>query len=83
MRAAIRALLNNPEPKRLRIAGFQPNDNTSSQSDCDDAVDIGRDVVYAGAAHASYLGRSLALGRVFANLIDNAIKYGDRAGHSQ
>jgi signal transduction histidine kinase len=49
------------------------------QSACDDAADVGHDVVYAGAARASYSGRPVALGRVFANLIDNAVKYGGLA----
>jgi len=49
------------------------------QSACDDAADVGCDVVYAGPARASYSGRPLALKRTFTNLIDNAVKYGGRA----
>ncbi|GMQ77209.1 MAG: ATP-binding protein [Gammaproteobacteria bacterium] len=49
------------------------------QSACDDAVDVGREVVYTGTARAAYSGRPLALKRVLANLIDNAVRYGGRA----
>ncbi len=49
------------------------------QSACDEAVDVGRDAVYTGTARASYSGRPLALKRVLANLIDNAVTYGGRA----
>ena len=49
------------------------------QSACDDAADAGHDVVYSGVARATCNGRPVALGRVFANLIDNAVKYGGRA----
>jgi signal transduction histidine kinase len=49
------------------------------QSVCDNAADVGHDVIYTGPERASYSGRPLALGRVFANLIDNAVKYGERA----
>ena len=49
------------------------------QSVADDAADLGRDVVYDGPARAAFSGRPLALRRAFANLVDNAVKYGDRA----
>ncbi len=49
------------------------------QSACDDFVDVGHEVVYTGAARAAYSGRPLALKRVLANLIDNAVRYGGRA----
>jgi signal transduction histidine kinase len=44
-----------------------------------DQTDAGRPVVLAGAAQAVAPGRRLALKRAFANLIDNALKYGGRA----
>jgi signal transduction histidine kinase len=50
------------------------------QSQCDDAADAGWDVVYAGPDDGVLvMGRASALGRVFANLIDNAVKYGQHA----
>jgi signal transduction histidine kinase len=50
------------------------------QSQCDDAADAGLDVVYEGEeGGVLVLGRPGALGRVFANLIDNAVKYGGHA----
>jgi signal transduction histidine kinase len=49
------------------------------QSVCDDATDMGSDVVCDGAARASYNGRPMALKRAFTNLVDNAVKYGGSA----
>jgi len=49
------------------------------QSVCDDASDVGYDVVCTGAQSAFFSGRPLALRRAFANLVDNAVKYGQRA----
>jgi signal transduction histidine kinase len=50
------------------------------QSHCDDAADAGWDVVYAGPDDGVLvMVRASALGRVFANLIDNAVKYGQYA----
>ncbi len=43
---------------------------------CDDAADAGHAATYEGAAHFACGGRPTALKRAFANLIDNAIKYG-------
>lgn len=45
----------------------------------DDHADAGRPVVLTGSASAIVHGRRLALKRAFANLIDNALKYGGRA----
>ena len=45
----------------------------------DDAVDRGALVELAGTAHAIATGRRLALKRAFANLVENAIKYGGMA----
>jgi signal transduction histidine kinase len=45
----------------------------------DDAVDRGASVELSGAAHAIITGRRLALKRAFSNLIENALKYGERA----
>ncbi len=49
------------------------------QSVCDDASDVGGDVILTGSQNADFSGRPLALRRAFANLIDNAVKYGRRA----
>ncbi|CBS85433.1 ATP-binding protein [Azospirillum lipoferum] len=46
------------------------------QSLCDDRVDAGHRAVYDGPAHVVAEGRPVALRRAFANLMDNAIKYG-------
>jgi signal transduction histidine kinase len=45
----------------------------------DDAVDRGQQVTLEGASHAALPGRRLALKRAFANLIENAVKYGEAA----
>ena len=49
------------------------------QSIADDHAEAGRDVTYAGDERAIITGQSLGLKRVFTNLIDNALKYGERA----
>jgi len=49
------------------------------QSVCDNASDVGHDVVCTGVQSAFFSGRPLALQRVFTNLVDNAVKYGQRA----
>jgi signal transduction histidine kinase len=49
------------------------------QTLCDDAADAGRAVAYSGPDHLAFQGRPLALKRAFANLIDNAVKYGGKA----
>lgn len=46
---------------------------------CDQAVDSGHDVTRSGPDHAVLVCRPLALKRALSNLIENAIKYGDRA----
>jgi len=43
---------------------------------CDDATDAGRNAQYAGPAQARLTCRPVAIKRAFANLIDNAVKYG-------
>ncbi len=60
------------ELKRLDLAGLV-------QSVVDDSAEMGHEVSYEGPTRVSYLGRPLALRRVFDNLLDNAIKYGKRA----
>lgn len=49
------------------------------QAVCDDAADAGGDAVYNGPTHLAFTGRVTALKRAFANLVDNALKYGHRA----
>jgi signal transduction histidine kinase len=44
-----------------------------------DAREVGGDVDIEGAAHAPYSGHAQSLKRCVANLIDNAVKYGQRA----
>ena len=56
---------------------LQPVDLASMlQSLVDDHVDAGDDAAYSGADRATLACRPTALKRAFANLIDNAIKYG-------
>ncbi len=45
----------------------------------DDMADVGQDVVLVRAAPATVLGDATLLRRMFANLINNAIAYGDKA----
>jgi len=49
------------------------------QSVADDHCEAGRDVTYVGEERAIITGQSLGLKRVFTNLVDNALKYGQRA----
>ena len=49
------------------------------QSLAADAADAGLDVDYDGAGRLTFTGRPVALKRAFANLVDNAVKYGGRA----
>ena len=49
------------------------------QALCDDAADIGQDAVYDWTGRLLYHGRPQALKRLFANLVENAIRYGLRA----
>jgi len=46
---------------------------------CADAVDAGQQVELKGAAGMSLLGRPLDIQRCLVNLIDNAVKYGQKA----
>lgn len=46
---------------------------------CDDATDAGRSARYTGPGQARLMCRPVAIKRAFANLIDNALKYGDAA----
>ncbi len=48
------------------------------RSIADDYADIGRDVAYTGPQHVAFPGRPICLHRAFENLVDNAVKYGDR-----
>ncbi|MFO1349315.1 MAG: ATP-binding protein [Gammaproteobacteria bacterium] len=49
------------------------------QSLCEDLADAGHDAHYHGPAQLRFDGRPVALRRVFANLIDNALRYGGAA----
>ncbi len=49
------------------------------QTVCDEADDAGRAVRYRGPEHLAFVARPVALRRSLANLIDNAIKYGQEA----
>jgi signal transduction histidine kinase len=42
----------------------------------DDYNDQGSEITYNGAEHVAFRGRPFALKRAFANLVDNAVKYG-------
>lgn len=45
----------------------------------EDQTDLGRNVAYHGPEHATFFGRPMALKRAFANLVENAVKYGTSA----
>jgi signal transduction histidine kinase len=46
---------------------------------CDEAMDIGNDAEFDWTGRLVYRGRPLAIKRLFANLIENAVRYGSRA----
>ncbi|NLH80998.1 MAG: two-component sensor histidine kinase [Phyllobacteriaceae bacterium] len=46
---------------------------------CDGAADLGRDVAYEGPGHLARRVRPQALTRALTNLVDNALKYAERA----
>jgi len=49
------------------------------ESLCDDLAAMGRDVAFSGVERLPYACRPTALRRAFGNLVENAIRYGDRA----
>ena len=49
------------------------------QSLCDDLADAGQEVAFAGAGRTPLDCRPVALKRALANLIENAVAYGNRA----
>lgn len=49
------------------------------QSLCDDLADAGHEASFSGPIRLPYWSQPVALRRVFANLIDNALKYGGKA----
>lgn len=49
------------------------------QSLCDDASDAGDTARYQGPPHFIFVGRAVALQRMFSNVIENAIRYGKEA----
>ncbi|MEM9683026.1 MAG: ATP-binding protein [Pseudomonadota bacterium] len=49
------------------------------QSLCDDLTDAGHKATYDGPVRLPYWSQPVALRRVFSNLIDNALKYGEEA----
>lgn len=54
--------------------------NALLESLCNDMADVGYSVNYKGTDHrVTFLGRISALKRAFGNLIENAIKYGNKA----
>ncbi len=46
---------------------------------CDEAADIGKDAEFDWNSRLLYRGRALAIKRLFSNLVENALRYGERA----
>jgi signal transduction histidine kinase len=53
--------------------------NALVESLCEDLAAMGRDVTFAGVERLPYPCRPTALRRAVANLVENAVRYGDRA----
>lgn len=53
--------------------------NALVESLCDDLAAMGKDVAFAGEARLPYPCRPTALRRAVGNLVENAVRYGDRA----
>jgi len=53
--------------------------NALVESLCDDLAAMGKDVTFAGIDRLPYPCRPTALRRAVANLVENAVRYGDRA----
>lgn len=70
--AFLRGDATGEEIKRVDIG-------TILETICDHAADAGHDVVLGGDRRAPLHCKPLALKRALSNLIDNAVKYGDRA----
>lgn len=49
------------------------------ESLCDDLAELGHDVTFAEAGRINYRCRPEALGRAVRNLVENAVRYGERA----
>ncbi|WP_149536735.1 ATP-binding protein [Siccirubricoccus phaeus] len=70
--AYLRGETESEEPRRADLAAIL-------RTLCDDAADRGSAATYAGPDRAPLPLRPLAVKRAFANLIDNAVKYGGAA----
>ncbi len=67
--AIFRGDADEEAPRAFDLAGIL-------QSIADDYADQAIEIPYAGPVRLAYLGRPLALKRAFANLVENAVKYG-------
>lgn len=70
--AYLRGEAESEEPRQVDLAAVL-------RTLCDDAADRGASVTYSGSDRAVLPLRPLAIKRAFANLIDNAVKYGGGA----
>ncbi|MXP65303.1 HAMP domain-containing protein [Roseomonas sp. M0104] len=73
--ATLAYLRGNEEQEEVRSADVA----AMLQTLCGDAEDMGRSVIYEGPSQARLPCRAIALKRAFANVIDNAVKYGTSA----
>ena len=67
-----KSLGSDPQRQRLDVGALLG-------SLCEDWADTGRDVTMQGLAHSPYLCHPQALRRCLDNLIENALRYGERA----